>query len=119
MDESAFIYNAWRSCLELAQARGYIIGKNYLDITKADLIHLQSNKNQLSIDIISNENKIDNDKCIYIKFILSLRIKPSNIKEILQDIESKIDSSKKLRYYLYLKVVLTIQFLKLKMNIHH
>ena len=34
MDESAFIYNAWRSCLELAEARGYVIGENYLSITK-------------------------------------------------------------------------------------
>ena len=101
MDESAFIYNAWRSCLELAEARGYVIGENYLSITKADLLHLQSSKNQLSIDIISNENKYDSNKCLYIKFILSLRIKPSNIKDILQDIESKIDSSKKLKYCLY------------------
>ena len=103
MDESAFIYNAWRSCLELGQARGYIIGENYLNITKADLLHLQSSKNQLSIDIISNENKFDSDKCLYIKFILSLRIKPSNIKDILQDIESKIDKSKKIEILFILK----------------
>jgi DNA-directed RNA polymerase subunit H len=92
MDEGAFIYNAWRSCIELAQDRGYIIGNDYLNITEADLKYLQSNKNQHSIDIISKINKLNSTKSIYIKFILSLRIKPSNIKEILQEIKTKINN---------------------------
>jgi len=103
MDEGSFIYNAWCSCIELAQDRGYVLGKDYLNITEADLKYLQSNKNQHSIDIISNINKLNSNKSIYIKFILSLRIKPSNIKEILQDIKTKINNETNIEILFVLK----------------
>ena len=103
MDEGAFVFNAWRSCIELAQARGYIIDADYLNITDSDLRYLQSNKNKHSIDLISNNNAKNPNKRIYIKFIISLRIKPSNIKEILQDIESKFNNDQQVEILFVLK----------------
>ena len=65
--------------------------------------YLQSNKNQHSVDIISKINKLNPNKSIYIKFILSLRIKPSNIKEIIQEIKTKINNNQNIEILFILK----------------
>ena len=68
MDEITFMYNAWRTCLEMAEDRKYIINNNYKQLSINDFRYLLLNKDH-STDIICDENSADPSKILYIKFI--------------------------------------------------
>lgn len=89
MDEITFIFNSWETCLEIAHDRGYILDESYLDIKLADFKHMISNNT--SIDIICNSNSYYPNRVLYVKFILGLRIKPSSIKDIYEDISTNLN----------------------------
>ena len=43
MDEITFIYNAWRTCLEMAEDRKYIINDSYKQLSINDFRYLLLN----------------------------------------------------------------------------
>ena len=102
MDETQFLYNSWKTCLELANDRGYIVNENYYNITLKDFKFMLTNKDS-HIDIICNEHKTDTNAILYIKYILALKIKPSNIKDIYEEIKEKISNNKNTELILILK----------------
>tara|TARA_B100000575_G_scaffold292631_1_gene301573 strand:+ start:3498 stop:4118 length:621 start_codon:yes stop_codon:yes gene_type:complete len=113
MDEITFIYNAWRTCLEMAEDRKYIINDSYKQLSINDFRYLLLNKDH-SIDIICDENVADPSKILYIKFILGSRIKPSSIKEVFEEIQSKISKDKHLELTIILKTEPNNSILKLQ-----
>lgn len=102
MDEINFLFNAWKTCLEMARDRGYVINNNYNSINYAEFKYLLQDKNH-NIDIICDTNKINESKILYIKFIPGIRIKPSSIKEVFEEIKNKINSNKELELTIILK----------------
>ena len=44
MDEHTILFNSWRTSLELAKDRGFIVNENYLKITLKDFKFMLSNK---------------------------------------------------------------------------
>ena len=87
MDEFNFIRNCWNTCLELVDDRGYIVNNEYYDLNDNDLKYMISQNN---IDIIcSDSNKINK---IYIKFLITQRVKPSLIKEVVEEIKKEINN---------------------------
>jgi len=89
MDEITFIFNSWKTCLEIAHDRGYVLNESYSDIKLADFKHMISSN--ISIDIICNNNRYYPNRVLYVKFILGLRIKPSSIKDIYDDILANLN----------------------------
>tara|TARA_B100000925_G_C21959875_1_gene452894 strand:- start:305 stop:898 length:594 start_codon:yes stop_codon:yes gene_type:complete len=86
MDDYTSIRNAWNTCLELVSDRGYTIDENYSKLSDNDINHMISNN---KLDIISK----DNQNSIYIKFLVTQRIKPSLIKEVIEEIIEEIKNS--------------------------
>ena len=115
MDEVTFLYNAWRTCLEMASDRGYIINKSYNSINYSEFKFLLQDKNH-NIDIICDNNSINSSKILYIKFILGLRIKPSSIKEVFEEIKNKISDDKELELTIILKNEPNNSILKLQQD---
>ena len=102
MDELTFIFKSWKTCLEIAQDRGYILDDAYSDIQIPDFKHMLSN-NSSNIDIICNNNVHNSSSVLYIKFILGSRIKPSTIKEIYDDICENKNESEEIELIIVLK----------------
>uniref|UniRef100_A0A6C0JEK3 RNA polymerase subunit H/Rpb5 C-terminal domain-containing protein n=1 Tax=viral metagenome TaxID=1070528 RepID=A0A6C0JEK3_9ZZZZ len=86
MDESIVIKRAWDTCIELIEDREYLLKNEYKKITENDLKYIVSNNKNL--DIIASNT--DNSKKIYVKFILNIKVKPSLIKEIVEEIKKEI-----------------------------
>lgn len=113
MDETQFLFNSWRTSLELAKDRGFIVNENYLKITLKDFKFMLSNK-ESNVDIICNDHVDEPNKILYIKFILALKIKPSNIKDIYEEIKEKINEQKSIDMIIVLKSKPNNSILKLQ-----
>lgn len=113
MDETQFLFNSWKTCIELASDRGYIVNENYKKVTIKEFKHMLSDK-ESNIDIISNEHKENNNSILYIKYILALKIKPSSIKEIYEEIKQKVTQTKNIELILVLKSKPNNSILKLQ-----
>tara|TARA_B100001093_G_C26664329_1_gene943316 strand:+ start:99 stop:719 length:621 start_codon:yes stop_codon:yes gene_type:complete len=88
MDDFDSIKKCWNTCLELVNDRGYIVKDQYHELGENDLRHMVANN---KLDIICHDN--DASKNIYIKFLLSVKIKPSLVKEVLDEMEKKMNES--------------------------
>lgn len=113
MDETQFLFNSWKTSLELATDRGFIVNSNYHNIEIKDFKFMLSNK-ESNIDIICNQHKHDDGKILYIKYILALKIKPSSIKEVYEEIQQKISDDKTIDLILILKSKPNNSILKLQ-----
>ena len=67
-----------------------------------DFKFMLSNK-ESDVDIICNDHVDEGNKILYIKFILALKIKPSNIKDIYEEIKEKINEQKSIDMIIVLK----------------
>ncbi len=87
MDEYTYLKNAWITCQEMIEDRGFELDKNYKNLSDADFKYLTHEK---KLDLYSNK-KIDNDKthAIFIKFVTTLRIKPTLIKNYVDEIREQ------------------------------
>ena len=113
MDETQFLYNSWKTSLELATDRGYIVNSNYNNVGIKEFKYMLNNK-ESNIDIICNEHKDDFSKILYIKYILALKIKPSSIKDVYEEIQEKISDDKTIDMILILKSKPNNSILKLQ-----
>jgi len=113
MDETQFLFNSWRTSLELANDRGFIVNENYLKITLKDFKFMLSSK-ESNVDIICNDHVDEPNKILYIKFILALKIKPSSIKDIYEEIKEKINEHKSIDMIIVLKSKPNNSILKLQ-----
>ena len=86
MDEHIFIKKAWDTCLELIHDRGYIVNKHYYDLSENDLKFMINN----NTEIICTDDK--NTKKICIKYLLLMRIKPSVIKDVVEEIKKELNN---------------------------
>ena len=96
MEDYKYLRNAWETCLEMITDRSYTYDEVYNKLDEEEFRYL-IRKNQLNI--IANNN----DKTIYIKFLLSLKVKSATIKELIQHITSKTTNSKDLEMIFVLK----------------
>jgi len=101
MDEYTYIKNAWITCQEMVEDRGFKLDKSYKELSDADFKYLTHEK---KLDIYAT--KIVNDKkCgIYIKFITTLRIKPTLIKNYVDEIREQISDIDILDIVVVLKI---------------
>tara|TARA_B100001758_G_scaffold247315_1_gene264716 strand:+ start:89 stop:718 length:630 start_codon:yes stop_codon:yes gene_type:complete len=116
MDETQFLYNSWKTSLELASDRGYVVNDNYNNITSKEFKYMLSNRTNKdsNIDIICNEHHDEPNKVLYIKYILALKIKPSSIKEVYEEIKEKNQDNKNIDLILILKTKPNNSILKLQ-----
>ena len=105
MDDYNVIRNCWNTCLELVKDRGFPINEDYTKLSENDLNYMINNNN---IDIIS---KSDN-RGVYIRFLITQRVKPSLIKEVLDEIIAEIGDTE-LEIIIVLKVKPNNSILKL------
>ncbi len=84
MDELQFYRNAWNTSIELIKDRNFIIDDTYNQVSDADFRYLLAEKN---IDIYA-EN-LEKNKSIYVKFLLTSKIKPTLIKNIVDEIKEQ------------------------------
>ena len=68
MDETQFLFNSWKTRLELAKDRGFIVNENYLKITLKEFKFMLSSK-ESNVDIICNDHVDEPNKILYIKFM--------------------------------------------------
>jgi DNA-directed RNA polymerase subunit H (RpoH/RPB5) len=115
MDDISFIHNAWNTCLELAKDRNYVVDENYYKLNETEFKYLY-NENKLDI-VCSKENNNIEKKKLYIKFLLYHKIKPSYIKEVINEIKEQIDM-KDLELILVLKIKPNNTILKLQRDIN-
>lgn len=113
MDETQFLFNSWKTCLELANDRGFKVDPNYNKVSINEFKFMINDKDS-SIDIVCYEHDKDPNHMIYIKFILALKIKPSSIKDIYEEINEKISNTKKVDIILILKSKPNNSILKLQ-----
>ena len=113
MDEAQFLFNTRKTSLELANDRGFKVDPNYNNVSINEFKFMLNDK---EIDIVCYEHKNNPNHMIYIKFILALKIKPSSIKEIYEEINEKISDSKKVDIILILKSKPNNSILKLEMD---
>jgi len=85
MEESNFISNAWKTCLEILSDRGYTPDEAYYKLSDKDLDFL-AQKNTLDIVAKNDETK----KYACIKFILTEKVKSAYVKELVAEIKDKI-----------------------------
>jgi DNA-directed RNA polymerase subunit H (RpoH/RPB5) len=84
MEEITDVYSAWKTCLELIKDRNYSYNPIYDKITIEEFKIIYSKR---LCDIISNEIEEGGEKRkIYIKFIINPKIKPSQLKEIIEEL---------------------------------
>jgi len=116
MDETQFLYNSWKTSLELAADRGYVVNDNYNNITLKEFKYMLSNRTNKdsNIDIICNEHQDEPNKVLYIKYILALKIKPSSIKDVYEEIKEKNQDNKNIDLILILKSKPNNSILKLQ-----
>jgi len=116
MDETQFLFNSWKTSLELAEDRGYVVNDNYNDITIKEFKYMLSNRTtkDSNIDIICNGHRDEPNKVLYIKYILALKIKPSSIKEVYEEIKEKNQDNKNIDLILILKSKPNNSILKLQ-----
>tara|TARA_Y100000389_G_C17469504_1_gene529002 strand:+ start:2940 stop:3569 length:630 start_codon:yes stop_codon:yes gene_type:complete len=116
MDETQFLFNSWKTSLELAEDRGYVVNDNYNNITIKEFKYMLSNRTtkDSNIDIICNEHRDEPNKVLYIKYILALKIKPSSIKEVYEEIKEKNQDNKNIDLILILKSKPNNSILKLQ-----
>jgi DNA-directed RNA polymerase I, II, and III subunit RPABC1 len=88
MDDFDSIKKCWNTCLELVNDRGYMVKDQYYELGDNDLKYMVTNN---KVDIICKNT--NNDKNIYIKFLLAGRIKPSIVKEVLEEMGKKLNDS--------------------------
>lgn len=88
MDEYTYLKNAWITCQQMVEDRGFELDKNYKELSDMDFKFLVHEK---KMDLYSF--KFDDDKRhgIYIKFITTLRIKPTIIKNYVDEIREQIN----------------------------
>ena len=86
MDEYTYIKNAWITCQEMIIDRGFNLDSSYKELSDADFKYLTHEK---KLDLYAS--KIENEKkhSIYIKFITTLRIKPTLIKNYVDEIREQ------------------------------
>ena len=113
MDETQFLFNSWKTCLEIANDRGFKVDDNYNKVSINEFKFMINDKDS-NIDIICYEHEKDVNHMIYIKFILALKIKPSSIKDIYEEINDKISDTKKVDIILILKSKPNNSILKLQ-----
>lgn len=113
MDEAQFLFNSWKTSLELANDRGFKLDPNYNKVSMKEFRFMINDKDS-NIDIVCYEHDNDPDHMIYIKFILALKIKPSSIKDIYEEINEKISSTKRVDIILILKSKPNNSILKLQ-----
>jgi len=113
MDETKFLFNSWKTSLELANDRGFKVDTNYNKVSIKEFKFMINDKDS-GIDIVCYENNKDPNHMLYIKFILALKIKPSSIKEIYEEINQKISDTKKVDIILILKSKPNNSILKLE-----
>lgn len=102
MDEFKFIYNAWKTSIELARDRDYVIDEVYNKITETDFKYILQNE-PIKADIICKTHKKYTNKILYVKFVHMLKIKPSTIKEILKSMQSIPTNKSELELIIILK----------------
>tara|TARA_B110000467_G_scaffold106526_1_gene96972 strand:+ start:191 stop:811 length:621 start_codon:yes stop_codon:yes gene_type:complete len=113
MDETRFLFNSWKTCIELANDRGFKVDPNYTKVSLKEFKFMLNNKDS-NIDVICYEHNDNPNHMIYIKFILALKIKPSSIKDIYEEINEKITDGKKIDIILILKSKPNNSILKLQ-----
>tara|TARA_B100000963_G_scaffold156379_1_gene136095 strand:+ start:1735 stop:2343 length:609 start_codon:yes stop_codon:yes gene_type:complete len=85
MEESNFITNAWKTCLEILTDRGYTPDETYFKLNAKELDFL-AQKN--SLDIVAKDEL--RKKFICVKFILTEKVKSAYVKELVNEIKDKI-----------------------------
>ena len=113
MDETKFLFNSWKTSLELANDRGFKVDTNYNKVSIKEFKFMINDKDS-GIDIVCYEHNKDPNHMLYIKFILALKIKPSSIKDIYEEINQKISDTKKVDIILILKSKPNNSILKLE-----
>jgi len=101
MDEYTYIKNAWITCQEMIEDRGFKLDKNYKELTDADFKYLTHEK---KLDIYASKTNGDKIHGIYIKFITTLRIKPTLIKNYVDEIRELINNIDLLDIIIVLKI---------------
>jgi DNA-directed RNA polymerase I, II, and III subunit RPABC1 len=112
MDELTYLRNAWNTCIEMVSDRGYSIQDEYKDLTESDFKYLiQENKldiygvkkNESNV-VVEGEEDPAQVECIFVKFILARRIKPTAIKACIDEIRSLYSQTKSMEIVLVLKI---------------
>jgi DNA-directed RNA polymerase I, II, and III subunit RPABC1 len=89
IDEYTYLYNAWKTSQEMIEDRGFKLDENYKRLSDNDFKFLVHEK---KIDLFAshiNENT-GKEQGIYVKFITTLRIKPTLIKNYIDEIREQI-----------------------------
>jgi DNA-directed RNA polymerase subunit H (RpoH/RPB5) len=81
MEEITDVFSAWKTCLELVKDRNYSYNTVYDKITIEEFKIMYAKR---ICDIISNES--EEKKKIYIKFVINPKIKPTALKELIDEI---------------------------------
>ena len=85
MEESGFIANAWKTCLEILCDRGYVPDEAYSKLNSQELEYLAQKNN---LDIVAKDEL--RKKFICVKFILTEKVKSAYVKELVGEIKDKI-----------------------------
>lgn len=92
MEDVRLLYQAWKTTLQMIDDRGFISETPYSEIGYEEFKVLYSERN---CDIYATNNRFDEGKKIYVKFVLNPKVKVGPIKEILEEITEKyIDPEK-------------------------
>ena len=83
MDEITYLRNSWNTVLELINDRGYTLQEIYHKLGDEEFKYL-IHHNKLNIIAKNNKNDI-----IYVKFILTSKVKTATVKEISLEINDK------------------------------
>lgn len=86
MDEYTYIKNAWITCQEMIEDRGFELDKTYKALSDADFKYLTHEK---KLDLYASRKENEKLHGIYIKFITTLRIKPTLIKNYVDEIREQ------------------------------
>ena len=97
MDEITYLRNSWNTVLELINDRNYKLESIYYKLGDEEFKYLIQN-NKLNIIAKNDQNNI-----IYVKFILTSKVKTATIKEIAQEINEKCKSYDKINLLFILK----------------
>ena len=85
MSSNNYLFNAWKTCLEIIKDRGYEPDTAYSNLSETDLEYLTvENK----LDIVSKNEEMK--KIICIKFITTEKVKSAYIKELAKEIKNNI-----------------------------
>jgi DNA-directed RNA polymerase I, II, and III subunit RPABC1 len=116
MDELTYLRNAWNTCIEMVTDRGYSIQNEYRELSESDFKYLiQENKLDIygtkqtssvrdESDTTGQMTNDDDTGCIFVKFILARRIKPTAIKACIDEIRNLYPQAKSMEVVLVLKI---------------